>query len=441
MGKLWLAALLAAAAATPAYAGAKLNETSAGYTYYYKPGATLDAHDIDVAACRRLAATTYQPPPHTTVVAQGGIYGAIGVAIGEAIVSGIQNHRGHLVNIENCMVVKGWRVVVLDQAEGQALAEGDKKTRTEKVRAWIGAETPHGAIVRTFDNDALDRGTVMFLAANPAGKPLSTDANVKIAPPPKPVADTEADLNAPEKPRIKPLKPLKPEELGGVPDGTGLIVVNVSGIGDNSLFFQRLGPNADTPAAVDGKAGGFVVSQPVKAFAKAGVSTGMTVVYAVPPGRWRLAAMSAGEFSVDFCMGAPSFPVAAGDVVFAGSFDMASKTLTPDMSPDAAKGLFPGLSTLPDKLRAAEWTNGSTGVCGGVYIYALEFPARPFADGYHMGSLAVSASMATAPVAPAAQAAASPAAVSAAAPSPPATPVAAPAPTQPDAPPKPAAGV
>ena len=408
MHRIWLAALLAATAVAPAWAGAKLNETSAGYTYYNRPGADLVAHDLDVAACRRLAAATHQPPPHTSVVAQGGIYGAIGVAIGEAIVSGIQDHRGHLVNIENCMVVKGWRVVVLDQAEGQALAEGDKKTRTEKIRAWVGAETPHGTIVRTFDNDALDRGTVMFVTANPAGKPLSTDASVKIPAAREPTrAELEADLNDQDRPVIKALKPLKPEELGGVPDGAGLIVVNVSGIGDNALYFARVGPNADTPATVDGKAGGFVVAQPAKAFAKAGTSTGMTVVYAVPPGRWRLAGMSAGEFSVSFCMGAPSFTVAPGDVVFAGSFDMASKTLTPDMTVDAVKGVFPGLSTLPDRLRAAEWTNGATGPCGGVYIFALEFPSRPFADGYHMGSLAVRSS-AAATALPAAPAAAAP---------------------------------
>ena len=404
MHRLWLAALLAATVAAPAWAGAKLNETSAGYTYYNKPGADLVAHDLDVAACRKLAATTHQPLPQTTVVVQGGIYGLIGVTIGEAIVSGIVDHRGHLVNIENCMVVKGWRVVALDQAEGQALAEGDKKSRTEKIRAWVGAETPHGTIVRTFDNDALDRGTEMFLAAKPDGKPLSTDASVKIPAAQEPTrAQLEADLNDQDsRPVIKALKPLKPEELGGVPNGTGLIVVNVSGLGDNALYFARVGPNPQTPATVDGKAGGFMVAQPDKAFAKAGTSAGMTVVYAVPPGRWSLAGMSAGEFSVSFCMGAPSFTVAAGDVVFAGSFDMASKTLTPDMSVDAVKGVFPGLSTLPDKVRAAEWANGATGACGGVYIYALEFPSRPFADGYHMGSLAApsSAAATAVPVAP-----------------------------------------
>jgi len=140
MRALWLAAFLAATAASPALADGKLNETSAGYTYFNRAGADLDSHDADVKACRTLAGTTYQPMPQTTVVATGGIYGAIGVAIGEAIVAAIQNHRGHLVNVENCMVVKGWRVVALDPAEGEALAGQDKKSRTAKVRDWVGAD-------------------------------------------------------------------------------------------------------------------------------------------------------------------------------------------------------------------------------------------------------------------------------------------------------------
>jgi len=436
MHRIWLAALLAATAVAPAWAGAKLNETSAGFTYYNKPGANLIAHDTDVAVCRNLASATYQPLPRTTVVVQGGVYGLIGVAIGEGIASQILSHRGHLVNIENCMVVKGWRVVALDQTEGQALADGDKKSRTEKVRDWVGAVTPHGTIVRTFNNDALDRGTVMFLAANPAGHPLSTDATVKI-PEPDRQPESEAELNAPEKPIIKPLRPLKPEELGGVPAGSALIAVTVSGVGDNRLFFQRVGPKADTPAIADGKPADFTVAQAYQSFAKAGEAGGTTVVYAVPPGRWRLAAMSAGEFSVNFCMGAPSFAAAAGDVVYAGAFDMDSKTLTPDMTLAAAKGVFPGLSTLGDKLRPAEWINGSTGVCGGVYIYALEFPDRPFAAGYRLGSLAASPAVVTpVTVTPAATA---PAPAPSAGPPP--SPSPAPASPQPTAPkPTPAAG-
>ena len=55
-----IAIAIAIAAAAPASAGS-LNQTSAGYTYFNKPGADPAHYDSDLADCRLFAGTTVQP--------------------------------------------------------------------------------------------------------------------------------------------------------------------------------------------------------------------------------------------------------------------------------------------------------------------------------------------------------------------------------------------
>ena len=190
MRTIWLAVLLAATS-TCAWAGADLTKTSKGYTYFNKPGADVGTHDQDVRDCRLIAGTTHQPisVPGTTYVAPAGtspVAAGIGGAIGMAIVMGIEqkaaDNKGRPVNLENCMVVKGWRVVQLDDAEGKAVEALDEHARALKVDAWVGAAEPHGTVVRTFANDAADDPLLlMFSAAASQGTSLSDEIAVKIS--------------------------------------------------------------------------------------------------------------------------------------------------------------------------------------------------------------------------------------------------------------------
>jgi hypothetical protein len=92
------------------------------------------------------------------------------------------------------------------------------------------------------------------------------------------------------------------------------------------------------------------------------------------------------QVSLSLCLGGPAFDIAAGDVVYAGSF--APNRLAPDMAMEPAKAAFPGLSTAVAKLKPAEWINGAQGQCEGTYLYAMELPNRPFMDSYQLGSRA-----------------------------------------------------
>jgi hypothetical protein len=130
-------------------------------------------------------------------------------------------------------------------------------------------------------------------------------------------------------------------------------------------------------------------------------------VFAVPPGRWKIAHLSAGLFTVSLCLGAPSFEVAAGDVVYAGAFDPASATnkIGPEMTLEPYRAVFPALSGLGEKMRPASYVNGSTGQCYGAYMYALETNGSAFAEGYALGSKALPTPTASAAVVPASGAA------------------------------------
>jgi hypothetical protein len=261
-----------------------------------------------------------------------------------------------------------------------------------------------------------------------------------------PESDKPTKEKAPPAPKLaksaRPPAPLKAEQLGEIPADSALIVVNVQGTGAFSVAFERQGPDAKTPAWADGRPGAFLAGQPVKATATAGGAQGTTHVFAVPPGRWKIAHMSAGLFTVSLCLGAPSFEVAAGDVVYAGSFDPASaiNNIGPEMTLEPYRAVFPALSGLGDKMRPATYVNGSTGQCQGAYMYALETTGGQFAEGYAHGSKALPTPTTSAAAAPAPEAA-TPAATPAAAPVAPAaaTPTSAPAATAPAAASAPAA--
>ena len=401
MRKLYLAVAMAAAA-TPVCA-TDLAKSSDGYTYFNKPGAQVAVHDADVRDCKVRAGRLHQPDTSAPVYAPG-LAGAIGVAIAKAIAQAVADAKARPVNVENCMVVKGWRVVALDPVAGEAADKLETAAKVARMTPLIGAAEPEGTIVRVFANDAASNQTAgMFSPArNTIKSALSVDA---MGDPPE--SDKPTKEKAAPAPKLaksaRPPAPLKAEQLGEIPANSALIVVNVQGTGAFSVTFEREGPDAKTPAWADGRPGSFLAGQPVKATATAGGAQGTTLVFAVPPGRWKVAHLSAGLFTVSLCLGAPSFEVAAGDVVYAGSFDPASATnnIGPEMTLEPYRAVFPALSGLGEKMRPASYVNGSTGQCQGAYMYALETTGGAFADGYALGSKALPAPTASAAAAPA----------------------------------------
>jgi hypothetical protein len=292
-------------------------------------------------------------------------------------------------SIENCMVVRGWRVVSLGDAEGSALASLPPVELRGRIAPWVGADLPHGRLARIWANDAAD-GTINHFALHPTHTNngqlsliAATGGTLKSLP-------NVATQHLPPKISFDPkwpYKPLKPEQIATAPAGSAIVLVNVKGLSmshGNGLIFARLGSApTEHPAAIDHAPEAFSTFVGLLA-AK---STGNMFAYALPPGRWRLQSVMHATMQLNYCLGSPAFELKAGDVLFAGTFDLGAKNFSPDLSLSPAKewlGAVPAAASI----RPASYVNGVRGICGPNAIYALEFDGVPFEPGYALGSKA-----------------------------------------------------
>lgn len=378
-----LAPGLTRAQSAPASPPVNLAQMTMGYTYYNRPGATLQAHNEAVAACVVEAVKTQAFDEQVGVGA-----GILGVIIEDALDSAY--HRSSVASgLENCMVVHGWRVVVVPQAEGKALAALAPEALAAQLESWIGAETPNGTIVRTWANDATNGANTRYeirpahmndgqlsLRAVTAGslkqfRPVVT----KVVPP------LAADKKWPK-------KALKPKDIATmVPEGGAVILLHVRGLSMHNgigVILNRMGPEPGVwPSSTD--RGPDIIMGVVGLIGAK--KEGNMVAVAVPPGRWRIYGMGFTPM-LNFCLGAPAFEVKAGEVVYAGSFDLGSASMGPDLSLDRATTWL-GEQPAAQAVRAAAYVNGTTGICGNNGIYAFEIEGAPFEPGYVGGSIPV----------------------------------------------------
>jgi len=352
------------------------------------------------------AQTPYYNPAYSPGVnAAGGIAGALIVA---SIAMEQQRHaqnRAVVANYENCMVARGWRVVRLTPAVGRRLEALSAARLEARLEPMIGAEQPEGEIVRTFSNDL----------AHPQSTPVHPDdgrlipLSLLALPPQSIVADhlrrtphavpgmsrpidEQRAADARERERVARIQRVREHssdsaqrllpvsDFTTLPADASLIVVSLSGAG-RSIRFDRV-PTADdhAPTAIY-----LTIPQP-KAHSNEPVVNDAAYAFAVPAGRWRISDLSVGETTVSLCMGAPTFDVGQGEVVYAGAFGEAQTA--PDMTPSAGQAVLASSPDLAARLRPASYTNGATFECAAEtpFLYAYEVPNAPFADDYHWGS-------------------------------------------------------
>jgi len=410
------AAAVTMALAAPALSRAAdvigMGNMTKGYTYYNLPGTTAADHTDAVKACAAEAykirstdaeiqygPTYYYTDYRGQVTAASTVGGVIGNIIVDQMIAGWS--RGvYAAAFENCMVVRGWRVVRLPQSEGASLAELAPADLATRLAPWTGAEQPHGDIVRTFKNDAASAST-RYMYFRPAhnndgllsltavtGKSLAT---VTLAPPPQ---TTVIKLD-PKWPKSG----LTPDQIATTLPEAGVIVMRVTGTSNNNgvnLTLERVGTDPNVRPSSEDHATDVITVGQVKGSGK----DGAFAAFAVPAGRWRIAAVAGMVANISFCMGSPSFPIAAGEVVYAGTFDLSAADLGPDLSLDAPKTWLAG-KPAADTIRPAAYTNGSQSACGYNGIYALELKGVPNDPDYHWGSAAVAPHAAAPEAAPA----------------------------------------
>jgi hypothetical protein len=368
---MWiLTAAALAIAASPAVAApdaALMNKASGGYVYFHRASVGMAAHDAAVDSCVHEASQTQEPYVAPVI---GGLLTQMAFASTRADKHRKLNEAQFAANLENCMVVRGWEVVRLDEAEGKATAALPQPQQSAALASWVGAAQPHGLVVRRYApiaaigwNNELDQDHGPWSLSLTAG--IHDLSNL--------VTDTAKPAN---------WRALQIGEAKTVvaPAASAIVVrIMATAQAETSWTFVRLD---ETPAGANLPGlTAFTVARQSKEAAGA-----KTYVISAPPGHWRLQ----GVRTASFCLGGPSFDVGAGEAVFAGAFD-ASSPYAPDLDMGPARAEL-GDAALAARLKPAQWTNGETFPCGVMRpaaIYALEIPDAPFAPNYQAGSRAV----------------------------------------------------
>lgn len=366
-----LAAVIAATFVGPAAHAAPVDLTrqSEGYTYFSRPAADMVALHRELRTCLTVIVPFAREAPTS--------FGPVGGAAGSILSGGIRGSMDAAA-LENCMVVRGWRVVRLPDEEGAALSHLNRPRLADRLRGWVGAEAPHGTVIRRWGNDAAKSDTIRTsmpgLSYRPSLSLLSAPEPAGDLPPPLPAG-------APRDNKGIIFRAAKPAELASIPADSALLVITLRNSDQRSsslLRLQRLGPDSQTPVwLVDKKPYALNLAVP-KRTKGSGPLVGQTTAYVVPAGRWALAGISD---LLTLCMGAPFFEVRPGDVIHTGAIDFGSEGLPIDPDTTPASAHLADAPSLQRQIRPASWRNGATFPCGG-YQYALEYPDLPFEPTY-----------------------------------------------------------
>jgi hypothetical protein len=353
-----------------------LTRPSGPDTYFNRPGADMAAHDRALSECIALAHRTSQPQLY--------VGASFLSAMMAAAIETWSDYKAYGANAENCMVARGWRVVQIPAEEAEAIAKLPQPQQAAKLSDWVGLATPHGEVVRQWGNDAAVGSTRKFdrtalLAGGPGLSFSARDRSID----PKPVTDPDFGW----RPFQGFAREIKPAAIAGVPSKDAVIVmwVKSNGLAGDTMMLSREGSDPDVSPRLADKAPDRIVAYDNPVWQ----GGGRWMAFDVPAGRWRVTALASanGTLELNFCLGAPSFEVKAGEVVLAGAFNLSAPDIGPDLALAPAKAWL-GQSPAAARLAPAVYTNGARGLCGGEYIYALEFKGAPYEPGYSWGGAA-----------------------------------------------------
>lgn len=334
---------LASAAAIFFFCGAR-EAAATAYSYYNRPGADMTALDSDLAGCVRTIGVISVP-------SMGGI---IFDAFARA-----NEHAFFRASMENCMVARDWRVVSVTQDEGAQWAGLPADQLSGVLAPMVGALEPHGEVARTFSNVVMKMPNgLTALWPYPSRYSLS-DARFDW----KQFRDARPDR--PPLPRIKSkiLKPIALEKTGPVPPDKVMFVIRLAAGEDKSGRMLSLARVPDSTADVD-------VVESLGGRTAGGLGQEKVSIFIGSPGLWYLDSVVAAQT----CMGAPAFEAKAGETLFLGSFQFGdSLKLDTSLPPD--QPAIP--SEVKARMKSADWKNGFTFQCTGLYAMAVRFDGLP----------------------------------------------------------------
>jgi hypothetical protein len=277
------------------------------------------------------------------------------------------------------MVVRGWRVVRVGK-EQEDITRLKGQALRDRMTSMVGATEPPGEVVRQWNNEAAQTSVPRDkMPGYFTGRSLSLEALT--------LRDTfEEELKAVENPDIGPLnkeivrKSTPVDQLDSAPADSAIVILKTLGPAPfryMGVSIRREGPAPYRKASIDGRPELFYAGPQVRGRK----GNEQTLAFVVPPGRWHI--FSHGGLII-YCLGAPFFDLKAGDVIYAGFFDLTSASLIPNISLEPAREFLAPAPGALSHLQSANWTNGPTRACGegGLTGYALEYPDMPYAAGY-----------------------------------------------------------
>ena len=376
------ASVAAAALSTTSVAAAQTSgaapimvRSTPGLTYFNRPGADMAAHEAALVECVqsiRVISNMRNTMTNAPNLATGLIWGAAFDAGDRMALPG---------SVENCMVAQGWRVIRLPEQTGGQLRRLSRTELSARLAAWVGAEMPEGEVARVFANEGL-RGDANWTGrgAGKADDMLSLKTiDLRSLPAPRSLYAPGVDLAAPS----APYRDWLPETIADLPADVPVVLFKVISrrpVNSAAVTFRRA--TGDDFAVQGNPMGEMGILESFQGNVHQRMFKGRNAVeyvMAIPvvPGAYHLS----GRGVVSFCHGSPVMDVAAGDVVYAGAFDITGPSLEPDMSLDPARAFLTHDPARAGKLRAAAWRNGGGFRCSGEDTYALRFPNAPDAPG------------------------------------------------------------
>lgn len=337
--------------------------------FYNKPGATRAQYDADWQTCRLIARGSRTPSgsvpyfynPAVISPLAAGIGGGIGGLIAGAIAQGQQRRE----NRRQCLLIKGWRLVEVPDAQQAKVAAMTDAEREAYFGTIVGAATVDGVVTER---------TSFSLAPDPA---LPLDAPV--AGLPSVWLGKKVDASVP--------MVLAPNEAAVVvafrrPDAksagrSGLVqLLRYDPVGRDLIYrpkdWKKTGDK--TAYAADVKSGDKKAAYEVQ-------------VVRVTPGDYVFNSFAVGAMlpTTTHCFGAPTFHVNPGEVAYLGDFipfwnvelKDGAKVSTLAWAPhadEARAALSARQPALAAAMKPAEWRNRATYACSGISMTRWDLP-------------------------------------------------------------------
>lgn len=272
--------------------------------FYNKPGATRAQYNADWQLCRLIARGSSTPAGTVPYVYNPALISPAGAAaggiIGGLIAGAIQEGAQRRANRRNCLLIRGWRMVKLPEAERLRVAAMTEGQRSAYLDSMVGAATVTGAVTeRTSFALAPDPqlnidGRVPGTGSVWLGKKVDPAAPVVLAP------GEAAIVLAYRRPDLDSAGRSGRIDIARYDPAHGDLIYrpkNAKKMGDTTTYLvQSQSRDRKSPLEVQ--------------------------VLKVTPGDYVLNGTAVGNLPVTTtnCFGAPTFSVAAGEVAYIGDF-------------------------------------------------------------------------------------------------------------------------